>query len=116
VPLTVQAMGKILRPALSGIALIEGAYTVRVHRRISADFSGAYYFRTDKITYRNTEVDIHSPSPLLGAEIYGGLNWSPFSDVLFNAGGGVFFPQTGKVFKDGAGIKYRITLEASVSF
>jgi hypothetical protein len=116
VPITAQAMGKILRPELSGIALVEGAYTVRLHRRISTDFSGAYYFRTDKITYGDTDMDIHSASPLLGAEIYGGLNWSPFSDILLSAGGGVFLPQAGKVFKDDAGIKYRITLEASISF
>ncbi|MDR1421067.1 MAG: hypothetical protein LBI86_11895 [Treponema sp.] len=116
VPLTSQAMGKILRPDFPGIALVEAAYTARLHRSVSADLSGAYYFRTDDTTYSDPGVNILSVSPLLGAEVYGGFNWTPFSDIVLGFGGGAFFPRTGKVFRDDADIKYRVTLEAVISF
>ncbi|MDR1970948.1 MAG: hypothetical protein LBQ46_03410, partial [Treponema sp.] len=82
---------------------------------LSAAVSGAYFFRTDKITYTAPDLDTLSDSPLLGAEIYGGLSWVPFHDTLFSLGGGLFLPQTGKVFADNARIKYRLELTASVS-
>jgi hypothetical protein len=115
-PVTSQAVGKILRPDLAGIALAEVSYTARFHRAVSADLSGAYYFRTDRVTYSDPGVDASSVSPLLGSEVYGGFKLAPFSDILLGFGGGVFFPRTGKVFKDNAGIKYRVTLEADISF
>ncbi|MDR1374708.1 MAG: hypothetical protein LBJ24_07030 [Treponema sp.] len=116
IPLTTQARGKVLRPESSGIALAETAYTVRLHPRLAADLSGAYYFRTDTETFQKTGVDRLSNSPLLGGEVYGGLSWAPFSDMLVSAGGGVFLPRTGKVFADDADLIYRVVLEASISF
>jgi hypothetical protein len=41
--------------------------------------------------------------------------WAFFSDVLFSLGGGVFLPQTGKVFSGNAHIKYRVELTAGIS-
>jgi hypothetical protein len=116
VPLTSQAMGKILRPGFPGIALVEGAFALRLDRHLLADFSGAYYFRTDATTYTDAGMDGGSASPLLGTELYGGLNISPFSDVAISFGGGAFFPGAGKVFKSGADIKYRVLIEAAISF
>ncbi|MDR1106871.1 MAG: hypothetical protein LBL44_10990, partial [Treponema sp.] len=115
-PVTSQAVGKILRPDLAGIALVEASYTARFHRAVSADLSGAYYFRTDSVTYSDPGVDARSVSPLLGSEVYGGFKLTPFSDILLGFGGGVFFPRSGKVFRDSADIKYRVTLEADISF
>jgi hypothetical protein len=100
---------------LSGIALAETAYSIRFHRSFSATVSGAYFFRTDKTTYAAPDINAGSDSPLLGGEIYGSLSWAPFSDVLVSLGGGVFLPQTGKVFSDDARIKYRVELTAAVS-
>jgi hypothetical protein len=116
IPLTMQARGKALRPESSGVALLEAAYTVRLHPRLATDVSGAYYFRTDTVTFYHPDMDPRSASPLLGGEVYGGLVWTPFSDVLFSAGGGVFFPRTGKVFNDDAGLICRVSLEATISF
>jgi hypothetical protein len=115
IPLTAQAQGKVLRPMLSGIALAETSYTARFHRSFSATISGAYFFRTDQTTYAAPDMDAESSSPLLGGELYGSLSWAPFSDVLVSLGGGVFLPQTGKVFSDKAGVKYRVELAAGVS-
>ncbi|MDR0720742.1 MAG: hypothetical protein LBF78_13990 [Treponema sp.] len=116
IPLTMQARGKVLRPECSGIALLEAAYTVRIHPKFATDVSGAYYFRTDTVTFYHSDINPISNSPLLGGEIYGGLTWTPFSDVLISTGGGVFFPRTGKVFTDNADIIYRVSLTASISF
>ena len=116
IPLTMQARGKVLRPECSGIALLETTYTFRLHPSLAADLSGAYYFRTDTETFYHAGMDPLSNSPLLGGEVYGGLTWAPFSDVLISAGGGVFFPRTGKAFADNAGLIYRASLSASISF
>jgi hypothetical protein len=115
IPLTAKAQGQVLRPMLSGIAWMEAAYSTRFHRSFSATISGAYFFRTDRTTYAAPDMDAGSASPLLGGEIYGGLAWAPFSDVLVSLGGGVFLPQMGKVFSDNAQIKYRVELTAGIS-
>jgi hypothetical protein len=115
IPLTAKAQGRVLRPMLSGIALAETVYSVRLHRSFSATISGAYFFRTDETTYAAPDMDGESSSPLLGGEIYGALSWEPFSDVLVSLGGGVFLPQTGKVFSGDADVKYRVELAAAVS-
>jgi hypothetical protein len=116
IPLTMQARGKVLRPECSGIALVESAYTVKLHPRLAADLSGVYYFRTDTETFYHAGIDPLSVSPLLGGEVYGGLAWAPFSDILISAGGGLFFPRTGKVFAGDAALVYRASLTASISF
>jgi hypothetical protein len=115
IPLTAKAQGKVLRPMLSGIALAETAYTVRLHQSFSASISGAYFFRTDKTTCAAPDMNAESASPLLGGELYGALSWEPFSDLLVSLGGGVFLPQTGKVFSPDTGIKYRVELAAGIS-
>ncbi|MDR1319671.1 MAG: hypothetical protein LBJ90_08595, partial [Treponema sp.] len=116
IPVTAEAQGKVLRPMLSGIALIEAAWTARLYRALSTELSGAYYFRTDDTTYAAPGMDLDSSSPLLGAEIYGGLSWAPFSDVLLSFGAGLFLPKTGKFFQDDAKPKYRVELAAAISF
>jgi hypothetical protein len=115
IPVTAEAQGKVLRPMLSGIAFLEAAYTARLHQSFSADISGAYFFRTDKTTYAAPDMDTSSSSPLLGAELYGGLSWAPFSDVLLSFGAGIFLPGTGRFFLDDADPKYRVELAASIS-
>jgi hypothetical protein len=115
-PVTSQAQGKVLRPEFSGIAFLQSGYTVRLHEAFSADLSAAYFFRTDETTYSAPGKDASTRSPLLGGEIYGGLSLTPWSDLSVAAGGGVFFPQLGKYFKEDAEPVYRITLEAVFSF
>ncbi|GHV91288.1 hypothetical protein AGMMS50268_17910 [Spirochaetia bacterium] len=116
VPITAQAQGRVLRPELTGVAFLQGVYTARFHSAASADLFAAYFFRTDETSYSDPGRDISARSSLLGGELYGSLSWMPLSDVLVSGGGGVFLPQTGKYFKDDAGLKYRITLELVLSF
>jgi hypothetical protein len=106
----------VFRPTLTGIAHIEGAYTARLSDIFSAEVAAAYYFRTDETSFYDPEMDRISKSPLLGGEIYGALTWTPFTDVSFVLGGGLFLPKTGKVFMDDAAIKYRVLLDAVFSF
>ncbi|MDR2303980.1 MAG: hypothetical protein LBE10_05280 [Treponema sp.] len=115
-PITAQSQGRVLNPSLTGIALIEGAYITRLWSALSAELSAVYYFRTDEISFFDSGMDDLSKSPLLGGEIYGALTWVPFSDMTFTAGAGVFLPKTGRVFRDDADSKYRVSLEAVISF
>jgi hypothetical protein len=94
---------------------LEAAYIARLHRFLSAELSTAYYFRTDRTSYAAAGMDSASASPLLGAEIYGGLSWAPYSELLLSFGTGVFLPQTGRAFLTSAKPKYRLELAATIS-
>jgi hypothetical protein len=115
-PINTIAQGRVLRPRLSGLALTELGYTARLHRSLSAEVSGGYFFRTDSYTYNDPELDGNSLSPLVGGEVFGGLSWAPVSDISFTLGGGAFFPQWGKTFASDAPLRWRISLETIFSF
>jgi hypothetical protein len=115
-PISTIAQGKVLRPKLSGLALMEAGYIVRLHQALSADVRAAYFFRTDTRTYDDSGLDGDSLSPLLGGEIHAGLTWAPVSDVSFTLGGGAFFPQLGKAFAADASTRWRVSLETILSF
>jgi hypothetical protein len=116
IPINTIAQGKVLRPNLSGLALAEVEYAVRLHASLSAEISAAYFFRTDSHTYSDPGLDGDSLSPLLGGEVYGGLSWTPVSDIAFTLGGGAFFPQSGKVFAPDAPLRWRVSLGTILSF
>ncbi|MDR1352415.1 MAG: hypothetical protein LBK05_03940 [Treponema sp.] len=115
-PINTIAQGKTLRPKLSGLALAEGGYSARILSSLSAEISAAYFFRTDSFTYNDPDLDGASLSPLLGAEIYGGLTWAPVSDISFTLGGGAFFPRSGRAFAEDAPLRWRVSLETILSF
>jgi hypothetical protein len=115
-PVSTIAQGKILRPKISGLALVEAAYMRRLHTALSAEVSAAYFFRTDTSVYADPELDAASLSPLLGAEVYGGLIFAPVSDVSFSLGGGVFIPKTGQSFIQEAPLRWRASLGTILSF
>ena len=114
-PITGEAQGKVLRPMLSGIALVQAAYTLRPVRLFSAELSLAYLFRTDTVTFGSSGLDPESKSPLLGGEFFLNLFWTPFTDLLFTLGGGLFLPSMGKAFANDADVKYRVELTAVIS-
>jgi hypothetical protein len=115
-PINTIAQGEVLRPKISGLALAEAGYTTRLHQSFSAEFSAAYFFRTDSYTYSDSDLDGTSLSPLLGGEVSGGLTWAPVSDISFTLGGGVFFPQWGRAFAAGTATRWRVSLETILSF
>ena len=115
VPITGEAQGRVLRPNLSGIALLHAGYTVRLRRALYAELSAAYLFRTDSAAFADHDLDLDSDSPALGGECYLGVSWSPLSDLMFTLGGGLFFPGMGNSFVDDAKVKYRFELTAGIS-
>ena len=112
-PLTGMSMGKVLRPNLSGIALLQADYVLRVPGGLFLEFYSACLFRTDKAFFDAPGIDASSDSSLLGGEVYLGCSWSPLSDLIFTLGGGVFLP--GKAFDDSTAIKYRLEITAGIS-
>jgi hypothetical protein len=115
-PINTRARGNVLRPNISGLALVEGSYTVRLHQSLSASFQTGYFFRTDSRTYNDPDIDETSLSPFLGGEVYGGLTWAPVSDIAFTLGGGAFFPRWGKTFTADTSPRWRVSLETILSF
>jgi hypothetical protein len=115
-PVSTIAQGKVLRPKVSGLALAEASYMRRLHTALSAEVSAAYFFRTDTVSYTDSELDALSLSPLLGGEVCGGLTFAPVSDISFTLGGGVFIPQTGKAFIPDASLRWRVSLGTILSF
>jgi hypothetical protein len=106
----------VLRPEISGLAFAEGAYMRRLFTTLSAEVSAAYFFRTGTGAYTDPELDTLSSSPLLGAEVYGGLTFAPVSDISFTLGGGVFIPQTGRTIIPDAALRWRVSLGTIFSF
>jgi hypothetical protein len=114
-PLTGIAKGRVLRPNISGIALLQADYTTRLQRGLFMEIFAAYLFRTDTIHFASPGIDPVSDSPFLGAEIFMGISWAAFSDLIFSVGGGLFLPQLGNVFTIDTAIKYRLELMAGIS-
>jgi hypothetical protein len=115
-PINSIALGRVLRPTLSGIALVQGLYARRLYGSFLAEGAAAYFFRTDTETYFDSDLDRASRSPLLGCELSGSLIWAPVSDLSFILEGGAFLPQTGNAFTSGAAVKWRVSLETLFSF
>jgi hypothetical protein len=115
-PINTIAQGKVLRPRLSGLALVDAGYTVRFFQSLAADVQAGYFFRTDTDAYSDPGLDGDSLSPLLGGEISSTLTWAPVSDISVSLGGGAFLPQMGKSFAEDSSTRWRISLETLFSF
>ena len=85
-------------------------YLGRFHRTLSAGLSTTYYISSDL----STNSIVGNEGYFWGLEIYGQLNWSPFSDIQVNLGGGVFLPSLGNASPD-AEARWRIELNVVLS-
>ena len=102
-PINTITQGHILRPKLSGIAIFNLEYTVRLHPILSFSFIPAYYINTASQGYNI----FGNQERLLGAEFYGSLAWVPLSDVMINLSGGIFMPsapETKNLWQAGLGL------------
>jgi hypothetical protein len=106
-PITTEAQGEVLRTGLSGISWAQTGYAMRIHPNIQGEISAAWFFRTDRETFVDTDLNGNSDSYSLGGEIAAGLNWVPESWVGLNLGGGVFIPQLNGAYNSGA-VKWRV--------
>lgn len=113
VPVSTVNQGYILKANISGLSTIYLDYTARLLDNLSLNVSSAYFFLNDPVTYKG--LPSGKGGPPLGNEFYGHLIWSPFSDLQFNFGGGVFLPSMGKADKT-AGPLWRGELNAVIAF
>ena len=103
-PLTTVQQGNVLSEKLTGLTVFSLDYTMRPHRTFSFSVIPAYFID-----------NYDSDCGLMGAEIYGKLVWSPFSDVMLKLGGGAFLPSLGDIAPD-AKVVWRIEMNVIVSF
>jgi hypothetical protein len=115
VPITSKYLGEILQIKFSGVTAISVDFTSRLHESLGVTFSTTYFIRGNNVISEfiypeseNTNYD----GKLLGPEVFSRLIWSPFSDLSFNLGGGLFTPAYGNYWKNGKPI-WRIELTSS---
>jgi hypothetical protein len=113
-PVTAAAQGIVLEPELSGIMTLRGGYEARLLSSLSAEAGFRYFVRTDVVTF--VDADLDGDSRFLGGEVSASLRWVPFSDLSFAVNGGVFFPQMGMAFRDGAPVRWLVSAGVIVSF
>jgi hypothetical protein len=107
-PLTASPQGQVFSPMLSGLLVLKGKYTARLHRSFSAAAEGSYFIRTDGQTVAGENYP-GSDRRAVGGELYGTLMWMPATDLLITVGGGAFFPRLGDSFTADAPTLWKIT-------
>jgi hypothetical protein len=91
IPVTVKDQGEVLQAALTNISAVSLDYTARLSAAVTAGLTASLFNVID--------ADLGFPLPyanegssFLGGEVFGRFLWSPFTDVNFSVGGGVFMP------------------------
>jgi hypothetical protein len=112
IPVNSTAQGEVFSPAVGGISVIRGAYSLRPRQTLSFAGECRYFIRTDTVSF----TDNREPGTLkgdgyfLGGELYGRALWTPLPDITVSAGGGAFFPQLGNAFAAGTKIRWQASL------
>jgi hypothetical protein len=112
VPVNSLPQGQVFSPALGGISLLKTAYTVRPRSALALTAEGAYFIRTDTVSFRDGgEPDkLKGDGYFLGGELYGTARWSPLPDLALTLGAGAFFPFLGNAFDRGADLRWKMAL------
>jgi hypothetical protein len=91
IPITVKDQGEILQATLTNISVFSLDYSARLSQSVSAGLTASLF------TIFNASLE--SPLPFakdgnsfLGGEFFGRFLWSPFTDLNFNVGAGIFMP------------------------
>ena len=113
-PISWEAQGEVLKPALSGIMILRANYQARFLPSFSAEIGGRYFIRTDSGSFADPWLE--NDSYLIGAELDSSLFWAPFSDLVFSMTGGIFFPQSGEAMPDNAPLRWALKLGTIFSF
>jgi hypothetical protein len=104
-PVSAISQGNVVNSGLSGLTVICAAYTLRPHESLSLVLDGRYFF-----------LDNGADNKALGGELYGSVNWAPVTDIALTAGGGAFFPGTGKALPSGAPVQWLVSAGLTLSF
>jgi hypothetical protein len=115
-PISTEAQGRILRTRFSALSLLELGYNVRLHQKVEAEAAATYFFRTDRETFQDWDLNSASNSATLGGELYAGLTWAPESWCNINAGFGIFLPGLGRAYQPQADPKWRLETGLTLSF
>jgi hypothetical protein len=112
VPVSSLPQGQVFTPAIGGVSIIRGAYTLRPHRTLSLTTECSYFIRTDTESFQdNREPDkLKGEGYFLGGELYGAASWTPLPDLSLSVGGGAFFPRLGNAFEPEAEIRWKASL------
>jgi hypothetical protein len=105
-PVSGGSQGFVFAPSLPGLMNVRAGYTAGFRRVVSVTAEAACFWRTDRETFNDGELDGASKDRFLGTEIQGSLIWAPQSPIRVNAGAGVFFP--GGAFREGAALRWKI--------
>jgi hypothetical protein len=115
-PVTTKAQGRVLRARFSGLSLVELGYTALLFPNLEGEAAAAYFFRTDRETFYDADLDFDSGDAALGGEIFTRLSWAPGSWCGVNLGFGVFIPQRGGAYQTQAEVKWRLETGLTLSF
>ena len=107
-PVSSHAQGMVFPNTLSGLALLQAGYNVRLHQTISLDAAVRYFFRTFD--------DPAGEGYLYGAEPWASFTWQPLEDISFTLGGGAFFPKLGNYFPSDTDTTWNISASLRLSF
>jgi len=96
VPLSNRFYGNIFKIRMPGSSLINFGYTALFVPQFGVSFAVSHFLRHDLVSYTAYPLETESTKKRsLGTEFVTRLVWSPFSDLQFNLGGGVFLPILG---------------------
>jgi hypothetical protein len=115
-PLTAEAQGRVLRARFSALSLLELGYTALLLPKLEGEAVAAYFFRNDRETFYDQDLDADSVNNPLGGELFARLSWAPGSWCAVNLGCGVFLPQRGGAYTDRAEVKWRLETGLTLSF
>ncbi|MCL2210545.1 MAG: hypothetical protein FWB95_01335 [Treponema sp.] len=96
IPLSNKFYGNIFKIRMPGSSLISLGYTARFVPEFGMSFTVSHFLRHDLVSYTAYPLETESTKKRsLGTEFAAKFVWSPFSDLQFNLGGGVFLPVLG---------------------
>jgi hypothetical protein len=112
IPVSSVPRGQVFGPALVGISVIRGAYTLRPRPALSLTGEASYFIRTDTVSFQDDREPekLKGEGYFLGGECYGTALWTPLPDLALTLGGGAFFPRLGNAFTDKAEIRWKAAL------
>ncbi|MCL2881088.1 MAG: hypothetical protein FWF29_12665, partial [Treponema sp.] len=113
-PIVREAQGMVFQPQFSGMMTIRAQYEARFFQSLSGNLGARYFIRTDTSSY--VDPDLTDSSYFIGAELYAGLLWIPFSDLSFFLNGGAFLPKTGSAMTSDAPVRWLVNLGTTFSF
>jgi hypothetical protein len=85
---------------MSAITALRLNYSARLAETFGTSVSAMYFVRNDRVSNNNYVILYEGEGYFLGPEFSARVIWSPFSDIQFNLGGGVYLPSLGDAAPD----------------